>query len=74
MCWLKAWPLKTSHGSFIQNKTVSGELTAHGYDDGKIAVRSDALSIGPNLFKLDAVFGANKRPPTLTIHLVCETA
>jgi len=68
----KSMAFKTSHGKLYPNKTVSGELTAHGYDDGKIAVRSDALSIGPNLFKLDAVFGANKRPADFTIHLVCD--
>ena len=68
----KSMSFKTTHGSFIQNKNVSGDFTAKGDDDGKIDLRSDALMIGDNTFKLDAVFGANKKPADFAIHLTCD--
>lgn len=68
----KSMSFKTSNGSFIKNKTVSGDFDAAGDDDGKITVHSDAINIGPNQFKLDAVFGANKRPADFKIHLFCD--
>jgi len=63
---------KTSHGSFIKNKRISGTFTAAGDDDGKINLQSEALTIDQNTFKLDAVFGANKRPADFAIHLTCD--
>ncbi|MBS1501096.1 MAG: AsmA family protein [Bacteroidetes bacterium] len=63
---------KTKNGSFIKNQPVTGDFSANGDEDGKIMVRSDALRIGPNTFKLDAVFGANKRPADFAIHLTCD--
>jgi hypothetical protein len=68
----KSMSFKTSNGSFIKNKTVSGDFDASGDDDGKITLQSDELNIGPNQFKLDAVFGANKRPADFKIHLECN--
>lgn len=63
---------KTSHGSFLKNKQISGTFSASGDDDGKINLQSEALRIDQNLFKLDAVFGANKRPADFAIHLTCD--
>ncbi|MBS1528590.1 MAG: AsmA family protein, partial [Bacteroidetes bacterium] len=63
---------KTQNGSFIKNQPVTGDFSANGDEDGRICLRSDALRIGPNTFKLDAVFGANKRPADFAIHLTCD--
>ncbi|HEX3386695.1 MAG TPA: AsmA family protein, partial [Mucilaginibacter sp.] len=63
---------KASHGSFIKEEPVTGDFTAGGDDDGRIDLRSDDLQIGPNQFKLDATFGANKRPADFAIHLICD--
>lgn len=63
---------KTRNGSFIQNKTVNGDFDATGDVNGKITLQSDEVNIGPNQFKLDAVFGANKRPADFKIHLICD--
>jgi hypothetical protein len=68
----KSMSFKTKNGSFIQNKPINGDFEATGDNDGKIALNSDAVSIGPNQFKLDAVFGANKRPADFRIHLTCD--
>ena len=68
----KSMSFKTKNGSFIQNKTISGNFEATGDDDGKITLNSDAVNIGPNQFKLDAVFGANKRPADFKIYLTCS--
>jgi len=63
---------KASHGSFIKEKPVAGDFTADGDEDGKINLHSDDLQIGPNQFKLEATFGANKRPADFAIHLICD--
>ena len=68
----KSMSFKTKNGSFIQNKPINGDFEATGNNDGKIALNSGAVSIGPNQFKLDAVFGANKRPADFRIHLTCD--
>lgn len=68
----KSMSFKTSNGSFIKNKTITGDFSASGDDYGRIDLTSDALNIGPNVFKLDAVFGANKRPADFAIHLTCD--
>lgn len=65
----KNMSFKTTNGSFIQNQTITGDFEAIGNDDGKITLNSDALNIGPNLFKLDAIFGAGKHPADFKIHL-----
>src|SRR3569833_886501 len=63
---------KTKHGSFIKNKPVTGDFTANVDDYAMIDLRSNNLLIGPNTFKLDATFGANKRPADFAIHLICD--
>lgn len=68
----KSMSFKTSNGSFIKNKKVSGDFDAAGNDDGKITLHSDKMSIGPNQFNVDAIFGANKRPADFKVHLVCD--
>jgi hypothetical protein len=68
----KKMSFKTRNGSFIENRTINGNFEATGDDDGKITLNSDAVNIGSNLFKLDAVFGANKRPADFQIHLTCN--
>jgi len=68
----KSMSFKTTNGSFIKNKAISGDFSASGDDDGKITLTSDALNIGPNVFKLDAVFGAQKKPSDFAIHLTCD--
>lgn len=68
----KSMSFKTKNGSFIENKNINGNFEATGDDDGKITLNSDAVNIGPNRFKLDAVFGANKRPADFKIHLICD--
>ncbi|HTK18039.1 MAG TPA: AsmA family protein [Mucilaginibacter sp.] len=68
----KSMTFKTKNGSFIENKPINGNFEATGDDDGKITLNSDAVNIGPNKFKLDAVFGANKRPADFKIHLTCD--
>ena len=68
----KSMSFKTKNGSFIENKNINGNFEAAGDDDGKITLNSDAVNIGPNRFKLDAVFGANKRPADFKIHLICD--
>lgn len=68
----KNMSFKTKNGSFIKNKTVTGYFSAIGNDDGRIDIQSDALDIGPNVFKMNAVFGANKRPADFAIHLSCD--
>jgi len=68
----KNMSFKTSNGSFIRDKTINGNFEATGDDEGKIILNSDAVNIGPNQFKLDAVFGANKRPADFKIHLACN--
>lgn len=68
----KSMTFKTQNGSFIQNRTITGDFEATADDDGKIILNSDALNIGPNLFKLNAVFGAGKRPADFKIHLTCN--
>jgi len=68
----KSMTFKTKNGSFIENKTINGNFEATGDDDGKITLNSDAVNIGPNQFKLDAVFGADKRPADFKIHLTCD--
>lgn len=68
----KSMSFNTKRGSFIKNKVVSGDFSAAGNDDGRITLNSDGLNIGPNVFKLDAVFGANKRPADFAIHLTCD--
>jgi len=68
----KSMMFKKKNGSFIENKPITGNFKATGDDDGKITVNSDAVNIGPNRFKLDAVFGADKRPADFKIHLTCD--
>lgn len=68
----KSMSFKTTNGSFIRNKIVTGSFSAIGDDDGRIDVQSDALDIGPNVFKMNAVFGANKKPADFAIHLSCD--
>jgi len=67
----KSMAFKTKNGSFIQNKIITGNFKATGDEDGKITLNSGAVNIGPNHFKLEAVFGANKRPADFKIHLTC---
>ncbi|MDO3627780.1 AsmA family protein [Mucilaginibacter sp. BT774] len=63
---------KTKNGSFVQDKTINGNFEAIGDDNGKITLNSEAVNIGPNQFKLDAVFGADKHPADFKIHLTCN--
>lgn len=68
----KSMTFKTKNGSFIQNQTISGDFQATGDEDGKITLHSSGLNIGPNLFTIEAVFGANKRPADFKIQLACN--
>ena len=68
----KSMTFKKKNGSFIENKPITGNFKATGDDDGKITLHSDAVNIGPNKFKLDAVFGANKHPADFKIYLTCN--
>jgi len=68
----KSMSFKKKNGSFIENKTITGNFDATGDDDGKITLNSNALNIGPNQFKLESVFGANKRPADFNIYLTCD--
>jgi len=68
----KSMAFNTERGSFIKDKTITGDFSAAGNDDGRIDLKSDVLNIGPNIFKLDAVFGANKHPADFAIHLTCD--
>ncbi|WDF55054.1 AsmA family protein [Mucilaginibacter sp. KACC 22063] len=64
---------KTSNGSFIKDKLIEGDLKA-GYNEGKdiINVHSDNLSIGGDVFKLNALFTPAPKSRNFKFHLIAD--
>ncbi len=69
----KSMAFNTQRGSFIKDKEVEGDLiAAYNTGTGRIDVTADALDIGDDAFKLNAVFETGKSPASFSIHVACD--
>ncbi len=62
----------TAHGSFIKDKPVEGDLIA-GFNNntGKINVAADALDIGDDPFRINAVFDTHQPGTAFRFDIAC---
>jgi hypothetical protein len=69
----KSMAFSTKNGSFIKGKALEGDLLA-SYNEakGQITVTADALDIGDDPFKLNAVFEVGEKPADFTIHVASK--
>lgn len=66
----KSMTFTTAHGSFIKDKNVEGDLEAgFNKNTGNISITADALDIGDNPFRVNALFQTLKKPSEFAIHL-----
>ncbi|OAZ05135.1 AsmA-like C-terminal region-containing protein [Flavobacterium succinicans] len=67
---VKSMTFSMRHGSFAKNKVIEGTLIAkYSEANGAIAVNSDALSIGEDVFKVNTSFGVDKGNSIFSIGL-----
>lgn len=67
---VKSMTFNMSHGSFAKNKVIEGTLIAkYSEANGAIAVNSEALSIGEDVFKIKTSFGISKGNSIFSIAL-----
>jgi len=69
----KSMAFNVNRGSFIKDKALEGDFIA-GYNaiNGNIAVATDALDIGDDQFKINALFETGKTPAGFSIHVACD--
>jgi AsmA-like C-terminal region/AsmA family len=67
----KSMAFNIGRGSFIKNKTLEGDLEAtYNQETGTIKVTADALDIGDDPFKIDAVFETGNGLSGFSIYVV----
>jgi hypothetical protein len=69
----KSMAFNTKKGSFIKNKPVEGDLVANFNETTeRITVDADALDIGDDPFKINAIFETGKTADTFTFHIAAK--
>jgi hypothetical protein len=69
----KSMTFNMQNGSFIKDRNVEGDLHAgFNKNTGNITVTADALDIGDNPFKVNALFQTLKKPSAFAIHLAAD--
>lgn len=68
---VKSMTFNTQHGSFAKNKVIQGTLQAkYSESKGAIAINTNALSIGEDVFQIQSYFGISKTNSSFSIAIM----